>query len=100
MCFILGVPTVPLLPQVNQSLASVPPVNPATTLPSKQQSRDMLSDGICVCCSPQQTRRQVPVCLVFSAISPPACTQSFLMAVVAVALAEKAPYLGLEWLKC
>ncbi|KAM6174912.1 Golgi reassembly-stacking protein 2 isoform 2-T2 [Erethizon dorsatum] len=30
-----GVPTVPLLPpQVNQSLASVPPVNPATTLPS------------------------------------------------------------------
>ncbi|XP_021094235.1 Golgi reassembly-stacking protein 2 isoform X3 [Heterocephalus glaber] len=29
-----GVPTVPLLPpQVNQSLASVPPVNPATTLP-------------------------------------------------------------------
>lgn len=29
-----GVPTVPLLSQVNQSLASVPPVNPATTLPS------------------------------------------------------------------
>ncbi|GAB1286414.1 Golgi reassembly-stacking protein 2 [Apodemus speciosus] len=30
-----GVPTVPLLPpQVNQSLASVPPMNPATTLPS------------------------------------------------------------------
>ncbi|XP_059962477.1 Golgi reassembly-stacking protein 2 [Mesoplodon densirostris] len=29
-----GVPTVPLLPpQVNQSLTSVPPVNPATTLP-------------------------------------------------------------------
>ncbi|CAM5147403.1 unnamed protein product [Eretmochelys imbricata] len=29
-----GVPTVPLLPpQVNQSLSSVPPVNPATTLP-------------------------------------------------------------------
>uniref|UniRef100_A0A452EKQ0 Golgi reassembly stacking protein 2 n=1 Tax=Capra hircus TaxID=9925 RepID=A0A452EKQ0_CAPHI len=32
--FILGVPTVPLLPpQVNQSLTSVPPMNPATTLP-------------------------------------------------------------------
>lgn len=30
-----GVPTVPLLPpQVNQSLASVPPMNPAATLPS------------------------------------------------------------------
>lgn len=30
-----GVPTVPLLPpQVNQSLTSVPPMNPATTLPS------------------------------------------------------------------
>ncbi|XP_069877235.1 Golgi reassembly-stacking protein 2 [Dipodomys merriami] len=30
-----GVPTVPLLPpQINQSLASVPPLNPATTLPS------------------------------------------------------------------
>lgn len=30
-----GVPTVPLLPpQVNQSLASMPPMNPATTLPS------------------------------------------------------------------
>uniref|UniRef100_A0A5F9DBR0 Golgi reassembly stacking protein 2 n=1 Tax=Oryctolagus cuniculus TaxID=9986 RepID=A0A5F9DBR0_RABIT len=30
-----GVPTVPLLPpQVNQSLTSVPPINPATTLPS------------------------------------------------------------------
>ncbi|NWT51511.1 GORS2 protein, partial [Erythrocercus mccallii] len=28
-----GVPTVPLLPQVSQSLTSVPPVNPATTLP-------------------------------------------------------------------
>ncbi|KAM4859442.1 Golgi reassembly-stacking protein 2 [Thomomys bottae] len=29
-----GVPTVPLLPpQINQSLASVPPLNPATTLP-------------------------------------------------------------------
>ncbi|XP_055966389.1 Golgi reassembly-stacking protein 2 [Sorex fumeus] len=28
-----GVPTVPLLSQVNQSLASVPPMNPATTLP-------------------------------------------------------------------
>uniref|UniRef100_A0A8C3FF42 Golgi reassembly stacking protein 2 n=1 Tax=Chrysemys picta bellii TaxID=8478 RepID=A0A8C3FF42_CHRPI len=29
-----GVPTVPLLPQqINQSLSSVPPVNPATTLP-------------------------------------------------------------------
>lgn len=34
--FILGVPTVPLLPpQVNQSLTSVPPMNPATTLPGK-----------------------------------------------------------------
>lgn len=31
-----GVPTVPLLPpQVNQSLTSVPPVNPATTLPGE-----------------------------------------------------------------
>uniref|UniRef100_A0A8C3FJI9 Golgi reassembly stacking protein 2 n=1 Tax=Chrysemys picta bellii TaxID=8478 RepID=A0A8C3FJI9_CHRPI len=30
-----GVPTVPLLPQqINQSLSSVPPVNPATTLPA------------------------------------------------------------------
>uniref|UniRef100_A0A8C9AH03 Golgi reassembly stacking protein 2 n=1 Tax=Prolemur simus TaxID=1328070 RepID=A0A8C9AH03_PROSS len=28
-----GVPTVPLLPPVNQSLTSVPPMNPATTLP-------------------------------------------------------------------
>ncbi|XP_007534598.1 Golgi reassembly-stacking protein 2 [Erinaceus europaeus] len=28
-----GVPTVPLLPQVNQSLTSLPPLNPATTLP-------------------------------------------------------------------
>ncbi|XP_054978694.1 Golgi reassembly-stacking protein 2 [Sorex araneus] len=28
-----GVPTVPLLSQVNQSLASVPPMNPATALP-------------------------------------------------------------------
>lgn len=36
--FVLGVPTVPLLPpQVNQSLTSVPPMNPATTLPGKQQ---------------------------------------------------------------
>jgi hypothetical protein len=36
MCFyFLGVPTVPLLPpQVNQSLTSVPPMNPTTTLPS------------------------------------------------------------------
>ncbi|XP_012667527.1 Golgi reassembly-stacking protein 2 [Otolemur garnettii] len=32
-CFILGVPTVPLLPPVNQSLTSVPPMNPTTTLP-------------------------------------------------------------------
>lgn len=47
MCFILGVPTVPLLPpQVNQSLASVPPINPATTLPSKQQARDLFSNGV------------------------------------------------------
>jgi len=31
-----GVPTVPLLPpQVSQSLTSVPPVNPATTLPGE-----------------------------------------------------------------
>uniref|UniRef100_H0XFS1 Golgi reassembly stacking protein 2 n=1 Tax=Otolemur garnettii TaxID=30611 RepID=H0XFS1_OTOGA len=29
----LGVPTVPLLPPVNQSLTSVPPMNPTTTLP-------------------------------------------------------------------
>ena len=40
--FILGVPTVPLLPpQVNQSLTSVPPMNPATTLPGKPQETYM-----------------------------------------------------------
>jgi hypothetical protein len=48
MCFILGVPTVPLLPpQVNQSLASMPPMNPATTLPSKQQAKDLFDNGVC-----------------------------------------------------
>jgi hypothetical protein len=43
MCFyFLGVPTVPLLPpQVNQSLTPVPPMNPTTTLPSKQWGLDM-----------------------------------------------------------
>lgn len=37
LCTPPGVPTVPLLPpQVSQSLTSVPPVNPATTLPGEQ----------------------------------------------------------------
>lgn len=36
LCAPAGVPTVPLLPpQVSQSLTSVPPVNPATTLPGE-----------------------------------------------------------------
>lgn len=41
--FILGVPTIPLLPpQVNQSFTSVPSMNPATTLPGEQQkTRDV-----------------------------------------------------------
>ena len=40
--FILGVPTVPLLPpQVNQSLTSMPPMNPTTTLPGKPQETYM-----------------------------------------------------------